>query len=197
MRDQRPPHEDRLDRVEDLATFVGLLASGIVFAAGLAALLYVIDHVTATTPPSFGSQGEWLYGAATSLLVAGWGFAQAARFYARRRRAVLRRRDPLTPRLRSEPAGWSIELGAPRPPGDGESQPFTWSWSTSRQFAPPKTIEITEAQLAAAEALVRRGLAWDAVARETHPDYAGWSPFERELFVHALRISLDRRRQPG
>jgi hypothetical protein len=75
--DDRTSFLKRLDQAESVAVGIGLVASGVIFAAGLGGLLFVIFHVFSTKPPSWGSQAEWLYGALACLLVAGYGFGQA------------------------------------------------------------------------------------------------------------------------
>jgi hypothetical protein len=74
----------QLDRTESVVASIGLVLSGMIFAAGLGAFLFVIFHVFSSKPPSWGSQGEWLYGGIACLLVAGYGFGQAASLYARK-----------------------------------------------------------------------------------------------------------------
>jgi ABC-type Fe3+ transport system permease subunit len=54
--DDRASFENGLDQAKEVLTTIGLVVSGIVFAAGVAGLLLVINHVTGTNPPSFGSQ---------------------------------------------------------------------------------------------------------------------------------------------
>lgn len=73
-----------LDKDEQIATTLGLIASGMICAAGVAGVLFVMIHVIGADPPSLGSQGEWLYGGIACLLFAGWGFARGASLYVRR-----------------------------------------------------------------------------------------------------------------
>jgi hypothetical protein len=184
----------RLDQAEDVAVTIGLVASGMVFAVGMAGLLFVINHVFTSKPPSFGSQGEWLYGAIACLLVAGWGFSQAASFYARKARAAKPQGSGPMAKMHLGRDGFSFEMNPTEKPDAGEA--YTATWSSGFGVAPVKTIELTEAQISAAEAAAQPGVNWDAVCRQINPEYATWPGFEQNLYRRAMQTSVEKRRQP-
>jgi len=194
QRNDRSEFLKQLDRTENVAASIGLVLSGVIFAAGLGAFLFVIFHVFSSKPPSWGSQGEWLYGAIACLLVAGYGFGQAASLYARKARAK-------TPPQPSGPSakfhigrdGFSFEIGQPAAPAAADSYTASWSGSAA---GPMKALEITEEQIAGADLAARAGLDWDTVCRQANPAYATWRSFEQNLYRHAMQVSVERRRNP-
>jgi hypothetical protein len=186
----------RLDQTERIATNIGLVLSGVVFAAGIAGLVYVVINVQSTSPPTFGSQGEWLYGGIACLLVAGWGFSQAAKFFARLRKAEALVDDDLrAPRIQIGPEGLSIEL-PPRQTQNAAAKrsPGTFTWSFTSNQMPIKTLRLDAAQLAAADAAAGSGADWDAVCRQVNPEYATWSDFEQSLYRHAVQSVIEDKR---
>ena len=194
--DDRSSFENGLDRAKQVLTTIGLVVSGIVFAAGVAGLLLVINHVTGTTPPSFGSQGEWLYAAVASLFIAGWGFSQAAKFYRRRYRAVAAPDERFRlPKIQIRADGISLEMNTSQSRDPWNDKPHTWTWSIDREITPIKAIEITDTQLSTADAIAQPGVDWDTVSRHINPEYATWSAFEQGLYRHALQTSVENRRR--
>ena len=194
-RDENSAFFKGLDQSQQILATIGLALSGVVFAAGISGLAYVAFNVLSTSPPTFGSQGEWLYGGIACLLVAGWGFSQAAKFFARLRKAAAPAEDLRRPRIQIGSEGLSIELpplqtqneAAKRSPGG-----FTWSFTSDP--VPIKTFKLDEAQLAAAEAAAGSGADWDAMCRQANPEYATWSEFEQNLYRHAVQSVIEGRR---
>jgi hypothetical protein len=184
-----------LDQTDRIVSTIGLALTASVGLAGLLGLLYVAFHVTRTSPPSFGSQGEWLYAALACVLVAGWGLARASTFYARIRRAEMRIQYSAIPELETRPDASSIKTGGAHTQDTGEAKPSAWKWSLETHASPQKTVDLTEPQLAAADAMAGPGVDWDAVSRQVNPDYASWSAFERTLFRQALQRSIELRRR--
>jgi hypothetical protein len=182
-----------LEQTQRIATNIALVFSGMVFAAGLAGLVYVVINVLSASPPGFGSQGEWLYGGVVCLLVAGWGFSQAAKSFARLRNTETK--GSRAPRIQISSEGLSIEL----PPLQTQnttvkrsSGGFTWSFSSSPM--PIKTFKLDEAQIAAADAAAGSGADWDAACRQANPEYAAWSDFDQSLYRQAIQSVIEARR---
>jgi hypothetical protein len=184
----------RLDQTQQIAATLGLVLSGVAFAAGTAGLVYVAINVLSTSPPSFGSQGEWLYGGGACLLVAGWGFGQAATFFARLRNAEPPAEHLEAPSIHLGSEGLSIDLPplTTQDPGAKKSSGFTWSFTSNPM--PSKTFRLDEAQLAAADAAAGEGADWDAVCRRINPEYATLSDFEQSLYRHAIQLAVEDRR---
>jgi hypothetical protein len=186
----------RLDQTERIATNIGLTLSGVAFAVGIAGLLYVVINVLSASPPTLGSQGEWLYGGLACLLVAGWGFSQAAKFFARLQTAATPTADDdlRAPRIQFGSEGLLIELPAPtqNAAAPRSSGGFTWSFTSNPM--PIKTFKLDESQLAAADAAGRSGANWDDVCRQVNPEYATWSDFEQSLYRHAVQSAIEDRR---
>ena len=194
--DDRSSFENGLDQARNVLTTIGLVVSGIVFAAGVAGLLLVINHVAGTTPPSFGSQGEWLYAAVASLFIAGWGFGQAAKFHRRRHRAAAAPDERFRlPKIQIAADGISLQMNTSQSRDAANDKPHTWTWSIDRELAPIKPIEITDTQLSTADAIARSGADWDTVSRHINPEYATWSAFEQGLYRHALQTSVEYKRR--
>jgi hypothetical protein len=194
--DETPAFFKRLDQTEQILANIGLVLSGVVFAAGLAGLVYVVINIQSTSPPSFGSQGEWLYGGVACLLVAGWGFGQAAKFFARLRKAVAPAEGLRAPRIQIGSEGLSIELPPPQTRDATEKRsPGGFTWSFTSDPIPFKTFKLDEAQLAAADAAAGSGADWDAVCRQVNPEYAAWSDFEQSLYRHAVQSAIEGRRR--
>lgn len=82
-----------LNTLDTIFTTAGLVLTGIIATAGLAALLYVAHHVITTEDPPLGTQGEWFWGGLAALIATGWGLAQAWGFYARLRSMRVRESD--------------------------------------------------------------------------------------------------------
>jgi hypothetical protein len=184
-----------LNQTQQILANIGLVLSGVVFAAGISGLAYVAFNVLSTSPPTFGSQGEWLYGGLACLLVAGWGFSQAAKFFSRLRRAEVPTEDLRRPRIQIGSEGLSIEL--PPPPTQNAAakrSPGRFTWSFTSNPMPIKTFKLDEAQLAAAEAAAGSGADWGAVCRQANPEYAMWSEFEQNLYRHAVQSVIEGRR---
>lgn len=185
-----------LDQTARIAASIGLVSSGVAFAAGIAGLVYVVINVLRASPPSLGSQGEWLYGGVACLLVAGWGFSQGAKFFARLRKAEAPVDDDLrAPKIQIGPEGLSIEL----PPLQTQNvaakrSPAGLTWSFSSNPMPIRTFKLDEAQLAAADAAAGSRADWDAVCRQVNPEYATWSDFEQSLYRHAVQSVIEDRR---
>jgi hypothetical protein len=184
------------DRIERIATSIGLVLSGVAFAVGMAGLTYVVFNVLRTSPPNFGSQGEWLYGGVACLMIAGWGFGQAAKFYARLRKAEAPVDDALrAPKIQIGSEGLSIELPAlPTQNAAATRSSAGFRWSFSSNPMPIETFKLDNAQLAAAAAAAGRGADWDAVCRQVNPEYATWNDFEQSLYRHAVQSVIEDRR---
>ncbi len=196
--DENPAFFKRLDQAERIATNIGLVLSGAVFAAGMAGLVYVVINVQSTSPPNFGAQGEWLYGGLACLLVAGWGFSQAAKFFARLQRADAPvDHGPRRPSIEIGSEGISIELPPQTDNAAAKRSPGGITWSFTSNPMPIKTFKLDEAQLAAADRAADRGDDWDAACRQANPEYATWSTFEQSLYRHAVQSVIeDRRSKP-
>jgi hypothetical protein len=184
-----------LEQTQRIAANIVFVFSGMAFAAGLAGLVYVVINVLSASPPGFGSQGEWLYGGVACLLVAGWGFSQAAKSFARLRNTEAQTKDPRAPRIQISSEGLSIEL-PPLPTQNTtakrSSGGFTWSFSSSPMAI--KTFKLDEAQIAAADAAVGSGADWDAACRQANPEYAAWSDFDQSLYRQAVQSVIEDRR---
>ena len=194
--DEKSTFFTRLDQAEQTAATIGLVLSGMVFAAGIAGLLYIVIRAERTSPPGFGSQGESLYGGIACLLVAGWGFSQAAKFFVRLRNADVPVDDGLRgPKIQIGENGLSIELPplhlSDTPP---KKSPGGFTWSFTSNPTPFKTFKLDDAQLAAAEAAARSGADWDAVCRQINPEYAALSAFEQGLYRQAVQSMIEDRR---
>ena len=184
----------KLHQLEETVITIGLLASGLGFAMGVAGLVYVAVNVLNTTPPSFGTQGEWLYGGVAALMVAGFSASKGATFYARRRRSIAGQFEGrLAPRIHLNSDGLSIRLGSP----NAESSPGTtktWTWSSDNISAPAKTLRLTPEQVAAANVESERTTDWDAVCRTVAPEYAALDDFERVLYRQAMQAAVEETR---
>jgi hypothetical protein len=137
-----------------------------------------------------------LYGGGACLLVAGWGFGQAAKFFARLRVAAVPLDDDLlAPRIQISSEGVSLDL----PPLKSQSaaavrSPGTFTWSFTSDPMPIKTLTLDDAQLDAADAAARSGADWDAVCRRINPQYASLRDVEQSLFRHAVQTAIEERR---
>ena len=189
----RSSFSKRLDQAEDITTTIGLVVGGVVFAVGVAGLLFVINHVFSTKPPSWGSQGEWLYGAIGCLFVAGFGFWQAARLLARRASARQVDAGWPTAKMHLGRDGFSFELNTDRPLA-GRKYTATATGSTSFGATPVQTLEVTEEQLSAAEAAAQSGVDWDTACRKVNPAYAAWPEAVQNVYRQAIQKSVENRR---
>jgi hypothetical protein len=194
--DERSVLFKRLDRTEQIAATIGLVLSGVPFAAGMAGLVYVVINVLRASPPKLGSQGEWLYGGVACLLVAGWGFGQGSKFFARLRKTKAPvDHDLRAPKIQIGSEGLSIELPPlPTQNAAAKRSPAGFTWSFSSDPMPIKTFKLDEAQLAAADAAAGSRADWDAACRQVNPDYATWSDFEQDLYRHAVQSVIEDRR---
>ena len=184
----------KLDSIEQAAVSMGLVASGIGFAIGVAGMVYVAINVANTPPPSLGPQGEWAYLGVASLIVAGWSFSKAAMFYARRRRKFTRAEGGFAPDIRLGSDGLSIRLGTP-PVESSSGKPMTWTWSTSEMEIPLQTLRITTEQVAAADLESRKGAGWDDVCRRVATEYASLGEFEQRLYRQAVQAAVEEHRR--
>ena len=187
---------NRLDQTERIAANIGLVLSGVAFAAGMAGLIYVVINVLRTSPPNFGSQGEWVYGGVASLMVAGWGFSKAAKFSARLRKAEPRVDHDLgAPKIEIDSEGLSIELPAlPTQNAAAKRSAAGFTWTFSSNPMPIKTFKLDEAQLVAAELAAGSNADWDGVCRQVNPEYATWNDVEQSLYRHAVQAVIEDRR---